>query len=144
MDRESFQERFGITGTSPGIRQVIDRVRQVARTDISVLIEGESGVGKALVANALHEMSGRRHNPHVVVNCGAIPEWLIDSELFGAEKGAYTGAVERRTGYVEEAARATVFLDENGEMPAAAQVRLLRGLATCHCSRGRGTHNQQS
>jgi len=135
MDRESFQERFGITGTSPGIRQVIDRVRQVARTDISVLIEGESGVGKELVANALHEMSGRRHNPHVVVNCGAIPEGLIESELFGAEKGAYTGAVERRTGYFEEADRGTIFLDEIGEMPAAAQVRLLRVLETGHFSR---------
>ena len=135
MDRESFQERFGITGTSPGIRQVIDRVRQVARTDISVLIEGESGVGKELVANALHEMSGRRHNPHVIVNCGAIPEGLIESELFGAEKGAYTGAVDRRTGYFEEADRGTIFLDEIGEMPAAAQVRLLRVLETGHFSR---------
>src|SRR5690625_7525913 len=132
MDRESFQERFGITGTSPGIRQVIDRVRQVARTDISVLIEGESGVGKELVANAFHEMSGRRHNPHVVVNCGATPEGLIESELFGAEKGAYTGAVERRTGYFEEAERGTFILDGFGAGPVGVSVRCPRVITTCH------------
>lgn len=135
MDRESVQERFGIIGTSAAIKQVIDRVRQVARTDITVLIEGESGVGKELVAHAIHEMSVRRHNPHIIVNCGAIPEGLLESELFGAEKGAYTGAVERRSGYFEEADRGTIFLDEIGEMPAAAQVRLLRVLETGEYSR---------
>ncbi len=135
MDRESVQERFGIVGTSAAIKQVIDRVRQVARTDITVLIEGESGVGKELVAQALHGLSPRRHNQHIIVNCGAIPEGLLESELFGAEKGAYTGAVERRSGYFEEADRGTIFLDEIGEMPAAAQVRLLRVLETGEFSR---------
>src|SRR5690554_3390925 len=130
MDRESIQERFGIIGTSPAIRNVIDRMRQVARTDITVLIQGESGVGKELIAHAIHELSSRRHEPLVIVNCGAIPEGLIESELFGAEKGAYTGAVERRTGYFEDADRGTIFLDEIGEMPQAAQVRLLRVLET--------------
>jgi DNA-binding NtrC family response regulator len=128
MDRAAIQERFGIIGDSPGIRHALDRLRQVARTQISVLIEGESGVGKELFAQALHELSDRRHKPLVIVNCGAIPEGLIESELFGAEKGAYTGAVERRNGYFEQADGGSIFLDEIGEMPAAAQVRLLRVL----------------
>lgn len=130
MDRQAVQERFGIIGTSPGIHHVIDRTRQVARTDISVLIEGESGTGKELVAHAIHELSLRRHRPLKIINTGAIPEGLIESELFGAEKGAYTGATERRTGLFEEADGGSVFLDEIGEMPAAAQVRLLRVLET--------------
>ena len=128
MDRQAVQERFGILGSSPGIHQVIDRIRQVARTDITVLIEGESGTGKELVAHAIHGISMRRHKPIKIINTGAIPEGLIESELFGAEKGAYTGATERRTGLFEEADGGTVFLDEIGEMPAAAQVRLLRVL----------------
>ncbi|MGI9175431.1 MAG: sigma-54 factor interaction domain-containing protein [Rhodothermales bacterium] len=114
---------------------MIDRARQVARTDISVLIQGESGVGKELVANLIHEISPRKHGPLIVVNCGAIPEGLIESELFGAEKGAYTGAVEKRTGYFEEGDGGTIFLDEIGEMPLAAQVRLLRVLETGEFSR---------
>lgn len=130
MDREAIQERFGITGSSPAIRHVVDRVRLVARTEISVLLQGESGVGKELVAHAIHELSGRRHNRMIIVNCGAIPEGLIESELFGNEKGAYTGAAERRSGYFEEADGGTLFLDEIGEMPLAAQVRLLRVLET--------------
>jgi DNA-binding NtrC family response regulator len=128
MDRQAVQERFGIVGTSPALQHVIDRARQVARTDITVLIEGESGVGKELVAHAIHEMSGRRHGPMKIINTGAIPEGLIESELFGAEKGAYTGASEKRTGLFEDADGGTVFLDEIGEMPLAAQVRLLRVL----------------
>ncbi|PSQ76733.1 MAG: sigma-54-dependent Fis family transcriptional regulator [Bacteroidetes bacterium QH_7_62_13] len=112
MDRASIQERFGIVGTSDALRNVIDRARQVAKTDITVLLEGESGVGKELIAQALHKLSMRRHEPMVVVNCGAIPEGLIESELFGAEKGAYTGAVEERVGYFEEADGSTIFLDE--------------------------------
>ncbi len=128
MDRESIQERFGIVGPSAALRNVIDRMRQVSQTDITVLIEGESGVGKELIAHAIHEMSARRHAAMIIVNCGAIPEGLIESELFGAEKGAYTGAVERRSGYFEEADGGSIFLDEIGEMPAAAQVRLLRVL----------------
>ena len=135
MDREAFQERFGIIGKSPAIQQAIDRVRQVAPTDLNVLLEGESGVGKELFARAIHELSPRRHYPMVVVNCGAIPETLIESELFGAEKGAYTGAVERRIGYFEEADKGSIFLDEIGEMPLQAQVRLLRVLETGEFSR---------
>ncbi|BBM70389.1 sigma-54 interaction domain-containing protein [Rhodothermus marinus] len=130
MDREAIQQRFGIVGQSAAIRNVIDRARMVARTDITVLLQGESGVGKELIAHAIHGMSPRRHGPFVIVNCGAIPEGLIESELFGAEKGAYTGAVERRKGYFEEADGGTIFLDEIGEMPLAAQVRLLRVLET--------------
>lgn len=135
MDRSSLQERFGIIGTSAGIRHVIDRVRQIAATDITALIDGESGVGKELVAHAIHDLSSRRHKKMLIVNCGAIPEGLIESELFGAEKGAYTGAVERRTGYFEEANASTIFLDEIGEMPLTAQVRLLRVLETGEFSR---------
>lgn len=135
MDRASIQERFGIQGSSQAIHNVIDRARQVARTDISVLIQGESGVGKELIAHLIHEISPRKHGPLIIVNCGAIPEGLIESELFGAEKGAYTGAVEKRTGYFEEGDGGTIFLDEIGEMPLSAQVRLLRVLETGEFSR---------
>lgn len=135
MDRQAMQERFGIVGQSSGIRQALDRVRQVAGTEITVLVQGESGVGKELFAQAIHELSARRHKPMLIMNCGAIPEGLIESELFGAEKGAYTGAVERRNGYFEEADGGTIFLDEIGEMPLTAQVRLLRVLETGEFSR---------
>jgi transcriptional regulator with PAS, ATPase and Fis domain len=143
MDRASIQERFGIVGTSDALKNVIDRARQVAKTDISVLLQGESGVGKELIAQVLHELSMRRHEPMVVVNCGAIPEGLIESELFGAEKGAYTGAVEQRVGYFEEADGSTIFLDEIGEMPKEAQVRLLRVLETGKFSRVGASTQQQ-
>ena len=139
MDRQALQERFGILGDSPALRRVLERVRQVAPPDITVLLEGESGVGKELVAAAVHGLSKRRAKRLVVVNCGAIPEGLIESELFGAEKGAYTGAVERRTGFFEEADGGTLFLDEIGEMPLAAQVRLLRVLETGQFSRVGGS-----
>ncbi|MEM8599945.1 MAG: sigma 54-interacting transcriptional regulator [Bacteroidota bacterium] len=135
MDREAFRERFGILGDSDGMRRVVDRIRQVARTEITVLLEGESGVGKELLAQAVHALSSRRHKSLVVVNCGAIPEGLIESELFGAEKGAYTGATSQRTGFFEEANGGTIFLDEIGEMPPQAQVRLLRVLETGQFSR---------
>ncbi|MEZ4702768.1 MAG: sigma-54 dependent transcriptional regulator [Rhodothermales bacterium] len=135
MDRESVQERFGIVGTSAAIRHVIDQMRLVARTEVNVLIQGESGVGKEVIAKAIHEMGTRRHKALVIVNCGAIPEGLIESELFGAEKGAYTGAVDRRSGHFEEADGGSIFLDEIGEMPLAAQVRLLRVLETGEFSR---------
>jgi len=135
VDRQSMQERFGIVGSSPGIRHVLDRVRLIAGTGITALIEGESGVGKELIAQAIHELSARRHKKMLIVNCGAIPEGLIESELFGAEKGAYTGAVERRSGYFEEANGSTIFLDEIGEMPLTAQVRLLRVLEIGEFSR---------
>lgn len=143
MDRASIQERFGIVGSSDAIKNVIDRARKVAKTDITVLLQGESGVGKELIAQALHELSMRRHEPMVIVNCGAIPEGLIESELFGAEKGAYTGAVEKRVGYFEEADGSTIFLDEIGEMPQAAQVRLLRVLETGKFSRVGASTQQQ-
>ncbi|WP_420455326.1 sigma 54-interacting transcriptional regulator [Rubrivirga sp.] len=139
MDRQALQERFGILGDSPALRRVLERVAQVAPPDITVLLEGESGVGKELVATAIHGLSRRRHKRLVVVNCGAIPEGLIESELFGAEKGAYTGATDRRTGYFEEADGGTLFLDEIGEMPLQAQVRLLRVLETGEFSRVGGT-----
>ncbi|HEX9660064.1 MAG TPA: sigma-54 dependent transcriptional regulator [Rhodothermales bacterium] len=135
MDREAIQDRFGIIGSSDAVRHIIDRVRLVSGTDITVLLSGESGVGKELFANAIHSLSPRSRNQLVVVNCGAIPEGLLESELFGAEKGAYTGSVERRTGYFEQADKGTIFLDEIGEMPPAAQVRLLRVLETGEFSR---------
>ncbi len=135
MDREAIQERFGIIGTSPVIRRVIDKIRLVARTDVTVLLSGESGSGKELVAQAIHALSGRARGSLIVVNSGAIPEGLVDSELFGAEKGAYTGADQRRTGFFEQADRGTIFLDEIGEMPLASQVRLLRVLDSGEFSR---------
>ncbi len=128
MDRQTVQERFGIEGASAALHRVIDRARLVARTDVTVLIEGESGTGKELIANAIHGLSQRRHKTLQVINMGAIPEGLIEAELFGAEKGAYTSAVDRRIGYFEQATGGTIFLDEIGEIPAAAQVRLLRVL----------------
>lgn len=135
MDRVSFQERFGIIGQSEAIRHVVDRIRQIAPTEITVLIQGESGTGKELFAQAIHLLSRRRHKNVLMVNCGAIPETLLESELFGAEKGAYTGSVERRSGYFEEANGSSIFLDEIAEMPLTAQVRLLRVLETGEFSR---------
>ena len=143
MDRASIQERFGIVGTSEAIKNVIDRARQVASTTITVLLQGESGVGKELIAQVIHELSRRRHEKMVIVNCGAIPEGLIESELFGAEKGAYTGAVQQRNGYFEEADGGTIFLDEIGEMPKEAQVRLLRVLESGQFSRVGSSQQQQ-
>jgi len=143
MDRESIKKRFGIVGESDALESVLDQARQVANTDITVLLQGESGVGKELIAQALHELSARRHESMVVVNCGAIPEGLIESELFGAEKGAYTGAVEERVGYFEEADGSTIFLDEIGEMPQEAQVRLLRVLETGRFTRVGASQQQQ-
>lgn len=144
MDLQAFQDRFGIMGRAPSLRRAIEQVRQVAPTEIAVLFEGESGVGKELFAGALHGLSRRRHRRIVVVNCGAIPEGLIESELFGAEKGAYTGSVERRTGYFEEADGGTLFLDEIGEMPLQAQVRLLRVLETGQFNRVGSSTTQTS
>ena len=128
MDRQAIQTRFGIMGSSAALRRAIDRTRLVARTDVTVLIEGESGVGKELFANAIHGLSGRRHGPLLILNMGSIPEGLIEAELFGAEKGSYSSSVERRIGYFEKANGGTIFLDEIGEMPPAMQVRLLRVL----------------
>jgi len=119
---------MGIVGRSPAIQQIRETIRQVAPTNIAVLITGESGSGKELVARALHELSPRRGKPLIIVNCGAIPEGILESELFGHQKGAFTGAVESRKGYFELANGGTIFLDEIGEMPLHTQVKLLRVL----------------
>lgn len=128
MTREEFQQEYGLLGTSPEITEIVDVIRQVAPSDITVLVTGESGVGKELVARAIHGAGKRSGKPLVTVNCGAIPEGLIESELFGHEKGSFTSAVEMRRGYFEIADGGTMFLDEIGEMPAATQVKLLRVL----------------
>jgi DNA-binding NtrC family response regulator len=128
MDREVFQEQFGLLGTSNEMRQVIDKIMQVAKTDISVLLQGESGVGKDVTARAIHALSERKRNNLIIVNCGAIPEGIIESELFGHEKGAFTGANESREGYFEKANGGTIFLDEIGDTPKNVQVKLLRVL----------------
>lgn len=128
MDREVFQEQFGLLGTSEAMRQVIDKIMQVAKTDITVTLQGESGVGKDVTARAIHAMSERSRNNLVIVNCGAIPEGIIESELFGHEKGAFTGAEVSREGYFEKANGGTIFLDEIGDTPKNVQVKLLRVL----------------
>ncbi len=130
MDREVFQERFGLIGESQALRQVIDKIVQVAATDITVLIEGESGVGKDVTARAIHGLSNRKHKDLIIVNCGAIPEGIIESELFGHEKGSFTGAHEARHGYFEKADGGTIFLDEIADTPKNVQVKLLRILET--------------
>ena len=127
-DLERVRRDSGIIGTSEGIEQVLEMIAQVAPVDISVLITGESGTGKEMVAKAIHKQSRRSSKPLVTVNCGAIPEGIIESELFGHKKGAFTGAAEDRKGYFEEADNGTVFLDEIGEMPVGTQVKLLRVL----------------
>lgn len=128
MEREEFQKKVGIIGNSVEIKEIIDVVLQVAPTDITVLISGESGTGKELIARALHAASPRASKMLVTVNCGAIPEGIMESELFGHEKGAFTGATELRKGYFEIADGGTIFLDEIGEMPLATQVKFLRVL----------------
>jgi transcriptional regulator with PAS, ATPase and Fis domain len=128
MDREAFQERFGLIGESVALKQVIDKVMQVSGTDITVLLQGESGVGKDITARAIHSLSKRDRKDIVIVNCGAIPEGIIESELFGHEKGSFTGAHEARKGYFEKADGGTIFLDEIGDTPKNIQVKLLRVL----------------
>ncbi|MBR2026870.1 MAG: sigma-54-dependent Fis family transcriptional regulator [Alistipes sp.] len=126
----SVKQRFGIIGNSPLLNRALEVALRVAATDLTVLVTGESGVGKEFFPQVIHAHSSRKHNKYVAVNCGAIPEGTIDSELFGHEKGAFTGAVEARKGYFEEADGGTIFLDEVGELPLATQVRLLRVLQT--------------
>lgn len=130
MDIQDIKNRFGIIGNSPLLNRAIDIARQVAPTDISVLIQGESGSGKEVFSQIIHHLSARKHGPFIAVNCGAIPEGTIDSELFGHEKGAFTGAHESRKGYFEVVDGGTIFLDEVGEMPLSTQARLLRILET--------------
>ncbi|VTQ06595.1 sigma 54-interacting transcriptional regulator [Sphingobacterium daejeonense] len=128
MVHQDIKSRFGIIGNSPLLNRAIDIARQVAPTDISVLIQGESGSGKEVFSHIIHQLSGRKHGPFIAVNCGAIPEGTIDSELFGHEKGSFTGAHEARKGYFEVVDGGTIFLDEVGELPLGTQARLLRVL----------------
>jgi transcriptional regulator with PAS, ATPase and Fis domain len=130
MDIQSIKNRFGIIGNSPALNHALDVAIQVAATDLTVLIVGESGVGKEAFSHIIHALSSRKHNPFIAVNCGAIPEGTIDSELFGHEKGSFTGAIESRKGYFETVNGGTIFLDEIGEMPLGTQARLLRMLET--------------
>jgi transcriptional regulator with PAS, ATPase and Fis domain len=130
MDILSIKQRFGIIGSSVLLDRAIDIARQVAATDITVLISGESGTGKEFFPKVIHQLSSRKHGPYIAVNCGAIPEGTIDSELFGHEKGSFTGAHEARKGYFEMVNGGTIFLDEVAELPLSTQVRLLRVLET--------------
>ncbi|WP_251967952.1 sigma-54 dependent transcriptional regulator [Parabacteroides sp. AD58] len=130
IDLQQIKQRFGIIGNSVGLNRAIDVALQVAPTDLSVLITGESGVGKEVFPQIIHQNSARKHGPYIAVNCGAIPEGTIDSELFGHEKGSFTGALADRKGYFEVADGGTIFLDEAGELPMPTQARLLRVLET--------------
>lgn len=130
MNIQQVKQRFGIVGHYEGLDRSLDIALQVAPTDLSVLISGESGTGKEVFPQVIHQNSSRKHNTYIAVNCGAIPEGTIDSELFGHEKGAFTGASEMRKGYFEVANGGTIFLDEVSELPLSTQVRLLRVLET--------------
>ena len=125
---QAIKQRFGIIGNDPKLNRAIEKAIQVSPTDISVLVTGESGVGKESIPKIIHQLSHRKHGKYIAVNCGAIPEGTIDSELFGHEKGAFTGATQTRSGYFEVADGGTIFLDEVGELPLTTQVRLLRVL----------------
>ena len=130
MDLNQIKQRFGIIGNDPELERAIEIARQVAPTNLSVLVTGESGVGKEVIPQIIHQYSARKHNVYLALNCGGIPEGTIDSELFGHEKGSFTGAIETRKGYFEEADGGTLFLDEVAELPLSTQVRLLRVLQT--------------
>ena len=130
MSIQSIKQRFGIVGNSPALNYAISIAERVAPTNLSVLIAGESGTGKEVFSQIIHQLSSRKHNKFIAVNCGAIPEGTIDSELFGHEKGAFTGANDKRKGYFETVDGGTIFLDEIGEMPVDTQARLLRVLET--------------
>lgn len=130
MELQQIKQRFGIIGDSPSLNRALDIAVQVASTDLSVLILGESGTGKEVFPKIIHQNSSRKHELYIAVNCGAIPEGTIDSELFGHEKGAFTGAIDSRKGYFEVANNGTIFLDEVSELPLSTQVRLLRVLET--------------
>lgn len=130
MEVQKIKQRFGIIGNGIGLNRAIDIAMQVAPTDLSVLVTGESGVGKEVFPQIIHQHSARKHGPYIAVNCGAIPEGTIDSELFGHEKGSFTGATDQRKGYFEVANGGTIFLDEVADLPLSTQVRLLRVLET--------------
>ncbi len=130
MTREEFKEKFGIIGRSKEINDIVDVIMQVGKSDISILIYGESGVGKEVFARAIHGYSNRSSKQLVSVNCGAIPEGILESELFGHRKGSFTGAIESRKGYFEIADGGTLFLDEIAELPLTTQVKLLRAIET--------------
>ena len=130
MEVQKVKQRFGLIGNHPALNRAIDIALQVAPTDLSVLIGGESGTGKEFFPKIIHQFSSRKHGTYIAVNCGAIPEGTIDSELFGHEKGAFTGATDSRKGYFEVANGGTIFLDEVAELPLSTQVRLLRVLET--------------
>jgi len=125
---QAIKQRFGIIGNDAALNRAVEKAIQVSPTDISVLVTGESGVGKESIPKIIHQLSHRKHGKYIAVNCGAIPEGTIDSELFGHEKGAFTGATQTRSGYFEVADGGTIFLDEVGELPLTTQVRLLRVL----------------
>ncbi len=128
MELQTLKQRFGIIGNAPALNYALSIAERVAPTNLTVLITGESGVGKEIFSQIIHNLSPRKHNPFIAVNCGAIPEGTIDSELFGHEKGSFTGAHEARKGYFETVKDGTIFLDEIGEMPIGTQARLLRVL----------------
>jgi len=130
MNIQEVKQRFGIIGNATGLNRALEKALMVAPTDLSVLITGESGTGKEIFSQIIHTHSSRKHSQYIAVNCGAIPDGTIDSELFGHEKGAFTGAIDSRKGYFEVADNGTIFLDEVGELPLSTQVRLLRVLET--------------
>ena len=130
MNLQQVKQRFGIIGNTPLLNRALEVAVQVASTDISVLVTGESGTGKEIIPQIIHQLSARKHGEYIAVNCGAIPEGTIDSELFGHEKGSFTGASGSRKGYFEVANNGTIFLDEVAELPMQTQVRLLRVLET--------------
>ena len=130
MTVQQIKQRFGIIGNTPALNRALEVSAQVAPTDISVLVTGQSGTGKEIIPQVIHQLSSRKHGQYIAVNCGAIPEGTIDSELFGHEKGAFTGASGSRLGYFEVADGGTIFLDEVAELPMQTQVRLLRVLET--------------
>ena len=144
MDTKQVKQRFGIVGNDAGLIRAIDVALQVAHTDISVFVYGESGTGKENIPKIIHQNSNRKHNNYVAVNCGAIPEGTIDSELFGHEKGAFTGAHDSRKGYFEVADGGTIFLDEVAELPLSTQVRLLRVLESGEFMKVGSSKNQKT
>ena len=144
MNLQSIKQRFGIIGNSPELNRALDTAVRVANTDLSVLITGESGVGKEVFSRIIHSLSSRKHNKFIAINTGAIPEGTINSELFGHEKGAFTGANSDRKGYFETVNGGTIFLDEIGEMPLETQVFLLRILESGEYIRVGGSKVQKT